>query len=234
MFLDIHSHILPCIDDGAKNMTEALELLKIMGSQGVTDVIATSHFYADCESLESYCERTSAAYNELLNAVKDQKLPDIHLGCEVLYFHLLLKDENIKKLCLGNSDYILIELADNSLNEMFFKDIIYLKDTIGVNPIIAHIERYRRSPKYKKLLKFIKDENIAAQINAASLCSKRCRKTAEKLIKKGYISFIASDAHSVDERPPRFTEAFDIIEKKLGKKYSEQLINNSAELLKLI
>ena len=85
ILLDIHSHILPGVDDGAKNTEESLELLRMMKSQGITDVIATPHFYAMSENLENYQKKISAAYNILTEAIKGADMPRIYIGSVVLF-----------------------------------------------------------------------------------------------------------------------------------------------------
>lgn len=228
---DIHSHILPAVDDGAKDLTEALNILEMMKKDGITDVVATPHFYPDSDNLYEYMSRTKDAYKTLCDAAASKDLPHIFLGSEVLYYRYIGISESINQLCINGSHYLLLELTDNCITNSFFEDIKNLKNKSGITPIIAHIERYYKAPDFKKLLRFINDENISAQINASSLFYPHYRKTAEKLIKKGYVKYLATDSHSVDSRPPQMRDALNYISKKLGAEYAESLIRNSKILL---
>lgn len=224
---DIHSHILPAVDDGAKDMNEALKILEMMKIDGITDVIATPHFYPDNDSLNDFKSRTEKAYNALCAAAAGKNLPNILLGSEVLYYRYIGTSEAAEQFCINGSRYLLLELTDNCITDSFFEDITNLKSKAGVTPIIAHIERYHRSSAYKKLLKFVKKEGILTQINASSFFSPHYCKTAEKLIKKGYVNFLATDAHSTDKRPPKMKDALEYISGKLGSEYASGFIKNS-------
>ena len=206
----------------------------MMKKQGITHVIATPHFYAMDESLEDYINRINLSYNKLMNAANENELPKIYLGSEVLYYRYIGQSESVYKFCLNKSQYLLLELTDNCIDSGFFEDIIKLRDNMGITPIIAHLERYYRASGYRKLLKFIRDEKILTQINASSLFIDSYSKTAEKLIKKGIINFIATDAHSPISRPPMMKEALMKISERLGQEYLSGFIRNSQILLEQI
>ena len=82
--LDIHSHILPGVDDGSKSLDESVKILEMMKEQGITDVIATPHFYAFRENLDEYIKKIQNSYSQLKLHVADMDLPDIFLETEVL------------------------------------------------------------------------------------------------------------------------------------------------------
>lgn len=234
ILLDIHSHILPSVDDGAQSLDESLEILSQMAEDGITDVIATPHFYADSDNLESFSSRTQSAFKALTAAAEGKNLPRIMLGSEVLYYRGIGSSESVRSFTLNGSSYLLLELTDRCITDSFFYDILNLRDNIGITPIIAHLERYYKSPSYKKLLKFAESEKILAQVNASSFFIKGLSKTAEKLIKNGYIQFLATDAHSPDKRPPLMKQALTHIANKLGSSYASGFIRNSQILLERI
>ena len=231
IIFDIHSHILPAVDDGARDIDEALQLLEMMKENGITDIIATPHFYADSDNFDEYKLRTEEAYKVLCSATESKALPHIYLGCEVLYFRYIGTCEHITNFCLNGSNYLLLELTDGCITDSFFEDIAILKNKLGIIPIIAHIERYYKAPSFRKLLKFVKSENIPTQVNASSLFSPYYKRITEKLIKKGYVNFLATDSHSIDIRPPQMKNALKHIAEKLGEEYANGLIRNSRLLL---
>lgn len=237
--LDIHSHILPGVDDGAKNSDAAFRLLSEMYSQGITDVIATPHFYPDTDGLESYFDRIQTAYKGFKAEYDDMlsggnKLPNVYIGSEVLYFRGILKSEHIGDFTLNNSRFLLVELTDGGIEDCLYEELSELKNERGIIPIIAHIERYHKSKNFKKLLKFIKEENIPAQINASSFFIKGLVKPAEKLVKQNLAAFIATDAHSPEKRPPMMQAALEHIATKFGDNRRLEFINNSECLFREI
>lgn len=230
MFFDIHSHILHGVDDGAKDLDESIALLEDMYSQGITDVIATPHFYPQTDILEDFITNVSSRFLELKNKIKTKNLPNIYLGCEVFYYSGISKASELEKLTLNGCGYILLEPSFSLLGKGFQKELLYFRDTLGITPIIAHIERYHKEKGYKELIAFIKENGILTQVNASSFTNRHYTRTLKKLVKEEVISFIATDTHSKDCRPPQLSEALNIIECKYGSDYKLKLVKNSQEL----
>lgn len=231
-FLDMHCHILPAVDDGAKDTDMAIELLRLMKAQGITHALATPHFYPMQDNIDEFIERIYNAYIQLMRQVKDKDLPQIYLGCEVHYFSGISKSEAIKKLTIQNTDYLLLELPYNTaIDDGIIRDIVNLREELGVIPILAHIERYIGERGYKKLLALIKNGVCMAHINAHPITIKEQYRICEKLIKGGYVSFIASDAHAPEWRPPLTGDALKIIAEKMGRLTAGNLTRNSIRLL---
>ena len=109
-FLDIHAHILPQVDDGAKDMETSLKLLEILKEQGVTDVIATPHFYPDEDNSEEFALLIRNAYTALKKETIGKNLPNIYLGCELRYFNGIGKSSAIKQFAISGTKYLLLEL----------------------------------------------------------------------------------------------------------------------------
>ncbi|MBQ8550387.1 MAG: hypothetical protein IJ426_03520 [Clostridia bacterium] len=230
MYIDIHAHILPAVDDGAKNIDESLALLKMLKDQNVGAVAVSPHFYPRREnSVSEYKERIAAAYDRLISA-KDDGLPEIYLGCEVHFFKGISLFSDIRSLCIGKSNYILIEFPYRSITSSMANEIAELYLNHGLMPILAHIERYRSFEGFEHILKLIDDGFALGQVNAYSLLEFKPRRATVKLIKDGFVSFIASDCHSSDEIPPRIGEALRRVEKKCGKQKLEEITANSQNL----
>ena len=234
MYIDFHAHILPGVDDGAKTFDEAVKLLKSLESQGVKAVSLSPHFFPALESsLEEYKERIIPKFEAFREAVKDI-CPELYLGYEVHYFSGLAATVGIKDLCIANTKYMLLELPYRRISTRTINNIIELNLSRGITPILAHIERYRKFECYDRLLSLIEDGYALGQINAYSLLKFKSRRATLKLIKDGYVSFIASDTHSIDKIPPRIEEALSFIEKKLGKETANTIKNNHDSLYKEI
>ncbi len=230
-FLDIHSHILPEVDDGAKDVKESLELLDMLRKQGVNNVCLTPHFDASYDNIEDFEKVVDKSYKKLKRAMEGKDLPTVFLGAEVLYFPGIGKSEEIMRLCLENTHYLLLEFGQVSFDNMVCDDIINLKDEIGVMPIIAHFERYKKLKLYKNLLGIIANGDAIGQINAGSLLTKPYKRQALKLLKYDLVSLVGSDAHSVEDRPPQIKAALDIIADRFGGSESNRLIKNSEYIL---
>ncbi len=232
MYIDIHSHIIPEVDDGACNMEESLQLLQDMVAQGITSLIATPHFYAEDNHLtplqhSRVISGQLAMLNEKGSALG---LPKVRLGHEVHYFNGISTCEEVLHLCFKGSKYFLLELPYAHIGSNVVNDIVDFSLNFGVKPILAHIERYARHDVFCDLLGVIKEGFAEAQLNCDSVIDKRMRKISFDLINQGYISYLATDAHNTFDRPPRFSEAMDIITKKLGRSEAERLTHNAERL----
>lgn len=231
MYFDLHAHIIPYVDDGAKSVKEALEMLDILKDQGVSAVAATPHFYAYREgSFEKYCERIDAAYKELLEH-KPGDLPQIIKGCEVHYFKGMSRFDLINQLCIGDSKYILVELPYRTITDKIIDEIINLKLYCGLIPILAHIERYSKIDGFDKVLKIINEGFAIGQVNAYSLLKFSTRRQTLRLLEYGYATIIAGDSHSTKGKPPLIAQALQIAQKRLPEKTYKNILSTSEKIL---
>lgn len=234
--IDIHSHILPEMDDGAKNLEESKKLLRMLKEQGIDMVVATPHFYPMDMNLDEFLEKRKDRLQILKKEVEGQGFPEIFLGAEVYYFTGIGKSESIKKLAIENTRYLLLEIPLEDITDSLLKDIRDIRENLNLMPIIVHIERYSKVKRFKNLLKLVSEGVCMAQINSSALVRRSLRKTAKKLVKKRYIAFVASDAHSSEHRPPHFDEAFLEIQTTMDSSVYQTLLSNydmiSREVLK--
>lgn len=223
---DIHTHVLPGIDDGAENTDVSLRLIADEKEMGVTDLVLTPHFNMSDISLEDFLSRREEAFSALSESLKEtETLADMrfHLGAEVRYDPNLIKLD-LEKLCIENTSYLLLETTGSF--PFNFENTISFMLSRGITPILAHIERYEYLRKDIPLLKRLIDSGVLLQCNASSVFGKSRSSTVIKLIKRGYIDLLASDCHSPAYRPPNLSKAY----KKL-KKESERLIKNSLKVV---
>ena len=228
---DIHTHIVPNVDDGARSTEESLALLNTLAAQGVCSCIATPHFYADkCLNLEHHIERVEKAFRELKSQLTEN-MPQLYLGHEVLYFGGISSCEDMKKLTINNSKYLLLELPYSDFGGSIANEIIDVNLNLGLTPILAHIERYATRRGFPDVLETIREGYALAHINCDQLLDKKTRKLCFKLIKDGLISFVASDTHSVDYRPPQMAEAMALLQKKFGVEICNKFRENANSLI---
>lgn len=230
MYTDIHSHILPGVDDGAKSSEESLALITTAYHGGTQRIIATPHFYASLHNLEEQLGLAREKYNLLIGELEKQSLPvRVILGFEVRYFHGISTCEELDRLTLNRSKTLLLELGHQPITDSIVSEIVELYYQ-GYTVILAHIERYLKIDGFSKLKDIIKSGLVRCQVNATSFVEGPFVKSAYKLIKKGWCHYIAGDMHSLSHRPSKLKEAFLLIEKKFGPEISDNLVENSNRL----
>lgn len=227
--IDLHSHILPSVDDGSAGVEESLALLRMLSEQGVDTVVATPHFYADSESVDEFLARRASAYGKLMQA-SEEGLPHILLGAEVKYYPGIYHMENLESLCIGNSRLLLLEMSMTKWTEYTVKELVDIACSGRVTLVLAHIERFWRMQS-KETWKRLLQSGILMQVNASFFADFRTARKAVRLLKDRYIHFVGSDCHDLKIRPPRMNEAADRITRKVGAGYLAYMTDCEAELL---
>lgn len=227
---DLHCHILPGIDDGAKNVDISLELLHLEMRDGVKSIALTSHFNSEHITVEQFLENRRLAYDVLQNALKSQPLDiQLKLGAEV-YFSPKLCELEVEKLCIEGTAYLLIELPTTH-RPHFVRETFSNLQARGIIPIVAHVERYPYVLENPQLLYQWVAAGAYAQINATSLLKGgKIAKQLLQLIKWDLVHIVATDTHSLDKRPPRLGEAMEYIAHKISVDTAEMLKQNSDAL----
>ena len=194
---DLHTHILPAMDDGAENLESAIQMLRREKAGGVERVALTPHFYPQRESLEEFLNRRDSVFSALQKAWREEEMPCLRLGAEVRYTPALL-DMDLHRLTIGQSNYLLLELSDTEVPAYIERvlDGIFLQ---GITPILAHVERcvyFRREPdNLRKLIQM----GALAQISGKALKNREDRNFSRLCLEKGLAHIIASDAHHPDK-----------------------------------
>lgn len=204
--VDIHSHLLPGIDDGVQSLNESINLIKQFQLLGYTKLITTPHIISD------YYPNNQEIINEKLHIVRKAfKLEGINLTLEAgaeyyvdMTFLNQIEDDNLVTF-MGH--YVLFETAYTD-KPYILKEIIFSLLQKGYIPVLAHPERYQYLHNNIEDYKYLKTLGVLFQINAKSLYdkSKPSYKIAQKLIKLGLVDFIGSDAHRM--RDIRRLESF--------------------------
>ena len=219
--IDWHSHILPGIDDGSQSVEESVTMLKMLAEQGVKEVIATPHFLANHETVESFLARRSEAYEKLKENLFEGA-PKIKLGAEVAYYSGISRLPELKDLCVEGSKCLLLEMPMTRWTEYIIKEIEELAHRGKINLVLAHVDRYMHLQSVKTWERLC-ESGCIMQVNASSLLSFITRPKVIKMMKAQAVHCIGSDCHNTTTRAPKIGRAFDVVEKKLGTRFVHKL-----------
>ena len=204
---DLHSHILPGMDDGSLDAEMSLNMLRAAGRQGVWQIAATPHYYP-VESVSDFLARRCAAEKALREAINTsgEQLPRVVVGAEVAYRPGIGYEEDLHRLCIGGTEYLLLELPFAPWGSEVVRDICNMACARGITPILAHLERYLKFQK-KKTLENVLAQGVLVQMNAEALLERRTRTKALKMLKSGNVHLLGSDCHNMTTRKPNLGEA---------------------------
>lgn len=210
--VDLHSHVLPYVDDGAKDEGMSIEMLHSAKMQGVDTVAATPHCIAkNKDAVDAFLEKRKAGYEKLLSAMSGRNdLPEVVLGAEVNLYKDISDIPNLSELCYENTNYILLELSDNG-NASEVAEWIYNITLKGLRPVIAHVDRY---PDYKDVMDELSHLDVIYQVNAARFLSMSDRRLLKNVFKRSDKFIVSTDMHNVTTRICNMEKAFTVATKK--------------------
>lgn len=229
--IDVHTHILPQMDDGSKSVEQSVQMLDAMQAQGVRMVAATPHFDMRKEGIDDFLMRRREAYDRL-DAVRTEDHPKIVPGAEVLYCGVSLsRMEKVEKLCIGDGNYMLVETLMMQWDDFFEECLYQLLAEQNITPVLAHIDRYLPYRKNREILYRLKSRGVLMQVNAGFFLRRLSRGRALRLLKNGMVHVIGSDCHDTVRRPPNLGDAGAVIEKHLGRQYTKRLTRQAEHIL---
>lgn len=232
-YYDMHSHILPGVDDGSENIEQSLGLINAHLNQGVNNICLTPHFYTNRESIEDFTIKREKAFNKLKQALPNDV--NVCLGAEVYVTSFLFNNSDISMLCYGNSKYILTEFAYQShFTGKSMDMLLKIRDNYGLIPVIPHVERFDSLFDDEGLLEEFTDMGIIIQTNTSSFDGFRRKKRILKLINNGLIHILGTDAHSFNRGNPKtYVEACKLIEKKCGRQKLAEMQHNAEKIFNI-
>ena len=229
--IDIHSHILPGLDDGAHDIYDTLEMVSLAAKSGIKAMVATPH----CNIPGGYKNYFSDTYVETVKTVREavhrEKLPvNILPGVEVF------ATENIGSLLqegkimpLNQSKYLLMEFAFDE-DPKYVKHIVKKVQELGAIPVIAHAERYEFVQQEPNLIYELRKQGIPIQINKGSFqgrFGRRAMKAAYMFLNHNLVSVVASDAHSPYQRTPYMKDVYGELLEHYPKNYLDMIFKEN-------
>lgn len=232
--IDIHSHILPAVDDGAVNMEQTKNMLRIAFEEGIRTIIATPHYAVGC------INPTKDELEEKLKLVREEALKinetlTLYLGNEVFYSEEVIRDlRNNKALTLAGTRYVLVRFPKAvSYKEM--KTGLHRLLIYGYLPILSHMEYYPcLFLNYESIEELIR-LGVYMQMNSSSIIGPMMSKQVKyckKLLEYQIIHMIASDSHSDHERRPKMKAEYQYMKRKYGELADRLFSTNLQTLLK--
>ncbi|PRX35687.1 protein-tyrosine phosphatase [Orenia metallireducens] len=228
--IDIHTHILPGVDDGAKELNESLEIAREAERQGVTTIVATPHYMEEGYGISP--SETKQQVAELQAEIERAGI-DVRVlsGAEVYIMPNLAK--RVKEgmvTTINDSSYILIEFPMTKIPD-YTDDLLYDLKVMGYTPIIAHPERYKEIQTDPNRLYYWIKSGVLAQLNAGSLLGafgSKVKETAELLVDLNMVQLIASDLHSNTRRRECLEDGFTKLEGRIAHRAELYLQNAEA------
>ena len=234
-WIDLHSHILPQLDDGSDSVEMSLAMLYQMAEQGVDVVCATSHYYAKYSSIPAFCERRAEAL-ERLSSVLTAELPRVLPAAEVAYFPHM-EEQDLMPLCIQGTRTLMLEMPFSDWTGLQLETVEALVLDCRYDVVLVHPERFCFSKSNRHKLEKLAELPIGLQVNAGSLLRWGTRRLALDLLQMAQYPLLGSDCHNLTSRPPNLKEGRKVVMQKLGEaflkkidRYGEWIITPTAEV----
>ena len=231
--IDFHSHILPGMDDGANDIKESLDMLESLYNQGITTVVATPHYRSEC-AVSEFLEKRRICYDNLKSAMESsgKKYPSIILGAEVEVNGSLLEQDELHRLCIEGTNYILAEMPERFWEPFLYHIIFSLTAQHRIKVMIAHVDRYYTSfGSNEKVMKLI-DMHPVFQISSAALMCKKGKKLLQRMYRMETEFVFGTDCHNMKSRKPLWAQPMKYIIKKYGVDFLDEINCFGEKLLK--
>lgn len=211
---DFHTHILPGIDDGSRSVEQSIAMLRRQAELGVQQVIATPHFYADCQAIDEFLKKRREAEQALRKEMEGlSDLPQLYVGAEVSFFEGISHFDRLPELAITGTRCVMIEMPMCRWSQRNLEELVEIRQNFKLTPIIAHLERYLALPGGRKLPDRLTELPVFVQVNAGFFERRRNRRTAMKMLWFDQIHLIGSDCHNLEDRAPNLGIAYEAIRK---------------------
>lgn len=232
--IDLHTHILPGIDDGSGNLEESLEMCRIASASGTRGIVATSH--GNLESSPLTVEKYKNAYRLLKQELLREDIPiRLYSGMEIFMTgEAAARLDAGELLTLNETRYVLIEF-DFHEEHWMAEEYLHMLEDAGYIPVIAHVERYYFIQRNPEIIYDWVQQGYVIQTNKGSLLGafgKKERDTGISLLEHNLVHVIASDAHGIQRRNPDMTNIRRFLGETVGDKYRNLILSeNPARIL---
>lgn len=233
--LDMHSHILPGVDDGSQDEQSTIAMLEMAASSGTTGIVATPHV-VDVEGMLKWSSVLSECQHLKTSCLQKEINIAIYAGAEVaINYDLLLYLKKPGPYCINEQNHLLVEFPSTTIPH-YTEEFIFSLQTRGFNIILAHPERNATLYRKPEILEDLIRKGVIIQVNGTSLTGgmgQRVMNFAKTLAICGAVHIIGSDAHGTRTRRPRIVEAAKILADLIGPEKTRQIIyDNPTKILR--
>jgi len=230
-FIDIHSHVLPGLDDGPRDVENTMEILRLAAMNQIGDIICTPHY------IDGKLRYTPDRIDELVAKLNIRIIEEglnikLHSGNEIFYTETALSAlEGGQAKTLAASDFVLVEFAPWVRWQELIEGLFHIQSA-GYHPILAHTERYEcliKGRGERERVQTLRDYGFMIQINAEAVMEKT--KFTKYVLKNELADFVATDTHSTRTRGPYLKATGAYLSKKYGTGYANRLLYENARKL---
>lgn len=237
--IDLHCHLLPGIDDGARNLKDSLALARFAIDNGIKKAVMTPHIHAG--TYDNDIETIRPAFTSLKNALEEQNIPleiamagEVRIGPEIMS---MIAEKRIPFLGkLDDYDILLLEMPYNHIPVGSDKLVTWLLKR-NIRPIIAHPERNGDVVRHlEKIYPFV-EQGCLLQITASSITGNfgsKLQLRAQQMLENGWVDIIASDAHNLNHRPPDLESGRAAAAEIVGEAAAWKLVHETPEKISQI
>lgn len=246
--IDIHTHILPGIDDGSRNLDETMALLREEYHQGIDLVVATPHFYAQEMTVKDFLQLRDEAYARTmariaarqpesggnrtgLSELQITRIPRLLCGAEVFYFPGIGKADQLHRLTIEGTKILLLEMPFTQWNDRIVEDVRQIILDQHLTILLAHMERFYQYQRDKRQMEQILRLPVWLQVNGGCLLDWKRRSLFARMVKTGKPIVLGSDCHNMTHRRPNLKEARELITRKYPGDLLGRLDQNAETLL---
>lgn len=231
--IDVHSHILPKVDDGSEDIGMSIEMAKMYLENGIKKVIATPHYIEG--SMDNSLEGNILGLERLKKGLYKEGLElEVFLGNEIYVSMDIFKYLDKERVStLNNTRYVLLELPMYDI-PLYMEDLLYEIQLKGLIPIIAHPERNTKIIENPNILYKYIEKGALAQLNLPSLENRygsQVKSTAVTLLKHNMIHFIGTDAHTNRHRSPNVKKGIKLLRNILSQEDFNNITYRNAQNL---
>lgn len=226
--VDFHTHILPGLDDGSKNLDQSLQMLRMEQEQGVHTVILTPHYYSTQQSPEQFLSRRQRAW-ERLSGELEEGMPRLLMGAEVQYFDNMENLQNLSWLCIQGTRLLLLEMPFDRWDQRVVRSVQQIQWAGEIQVVLAHMERYLSFGQNPQALEELRRCGVLTQVNASFFDGWLRQKKALFMLRKGQFQLIGSDCHNLTSRKPNWDLVPEDVKKSVGQ-FSRKLLRQQLQL----
>ncbi len=217
-YIDIHTHLIPDVDDGSRGFEDSIRTIRLLNKFGIDTIVATPHKRTGL--FEFQRDKIIQNFQKLKERIAEEEIDtSLYLGCEYYYGPDLFEDiSNKEVLTLGGSDYILVEFKSLRFSDQD-RESLFRIFTSGYRIIVAHIERHRYNAESMASLDYLRDNSVLFQCDIMSLSGlwgEQVKLFMVELLKRGYVNIISTDVHCKEFEEDLLRKGFDTLKEIAG------------------